>query len=67
MNTETFVQGVVIDICTRTFLLFSDQGDEKIIECETAEQFMNVMECCTSQLNDDQIEYTDLAVYGKVN
>jgi hypothetical protein len=67
MNTETFVQGVVIDICTRTFLLFSDQGDEKIIECETAEQFMNVMECCTSHLNDDQIEYTDLAVYGKVN
>ena len=65
MNTETFVQGVVIDVCTRSFLLLSDQGDEKIVECETTEQFMNVLECCTSHLNDDQIEYADLAIYGK--
>ena len=38
---------------------------EKIVECETTEQFMNVLECCTSHLNDDQIEYADLAIYGK--
>lgn len=62
MGTETFVQGVVIDVCTRSFLLLSDQGDEKMVECETAEQFMNVLEVCTSHLNDDQIEYADLAI-----
>ena len=66
MGTETFVQGVVIDVCTRTFLLISDQGDEKIVECETAEQFMNVLEVCTSQLNEDQIEYADLAIAGEI-
>jgi len=62
MGTETFVQGVVIDVCTRSFLLLSDQGDEKMVECETTEQFMNVLEVCTSHLNDDQIEYADLAI-----
>ena len=59
---ETYVAGVVIDVCTRSFLLLSDDGDEKIVECETAEQFMNVLEVCTNNLNDDQIEYADLAI-----
>jgi hypothetical protein len=62
---ETYVAGVVIDVCTRSFLLLSDEGDEKMIECDTAEQFMNVLEVCTSNLNDDQIEYADLAVKGE--
>ena len=62
---ETYVAGVVIDVCTRSFLLLSDEGDEKMVECETAEQFMNVLEVCTSNLNDDQIEYADLSVKGE--
>ena len=66
MGTETFVQGVVIDVCSRSFLLLSDQGDERFIECETTEQFMNVLEVCTSQLNEDQIEYADLAIAGDI-
>jgi hypothetical protein len=67
MGTETFVQGVVIDVCTRSFLLLSDQGDERFIECDTVEQFMNVLEVCTSQLEEDQIEYADLAIHGQEN
>ena len=63
MNTETFVEGVLIDVCTKSFMLTSDQGDEKIVQCDTTEEFMNVLEVCTSQLSDDQIEYADLAVY----
>ena len=63
---DTYVQSVVIDVCSRTFLLLSDKGDEKVIECETAEQFMNVLEVCTTKLNDDQIEYMDLTVAGDI-
>ena len=63
---ETYVAGVVIDVYTRSFLLLSDAGDEKMVECETAEQFMNVLEVCTSNLNDDQIEYADLAIQGEI-
>tara|TARA_B100000035_G_C20735354_1_gene437329 strand:+ start:423 stop:620 length:198 start_codon:yes stop_codon:yes gene_type:complete len=63
---DTYVQSVVIDVCSRSFLLLSDKGDEKVIECETAEQFMNVLEVCTAKLNDDQIEYTNLTVAGDI-
>ena len=62
MNAETYVKGVVIDVCTRTFLLLSDKGDEKVVECENAEQFMNVLETCTTHLNKDQIEFADLSL-----
>ena len=64
MNTEAYVEGVVIDICSRSFLLISDQGEERLIQCDSPEEFMNVKEVCTSHLNDDQIQYADLSVKG---
>jgi hypothetical protein len=61
-NTEEFVQGIVIDVCTRSFLLLSDQGDQKFVECDTVDEFMNVLDVVTANLNEDQIEYAELAV-----
>jgi len=61
-NTEEFVQGIVIDVCTRSFLLLSDQGDQKFVECDTVDEFMNVLGVVTANLNEDQIEYAELAV-----
>ena len=66
MNTETYVQGVIIDVCTKSFLLLSDKGDEKWVNCDTTEEFMNVLQVCTSHLNEDQIEYADLAIAGEI-
>jgi len=61
-RTEEFVEGIVIDICSRSFLLTSDQGDEKIVECDTTDEFMSVLDVVTANLNDDQIEYAELAI-----
>jgi hypothetical protein len=63
-NTEC-VQGIVIDVCSKSFLLLSDEGNSKTVQCDTTEEFMNVLDVVTSQLNPDQIQYADLAVYGK--
>ena len=64
--TEEYVVGIVIDVCTRSFLLLSSEGDEKMVECETVDQFMNVLEMVTANLTDEQIEYADLALCEKV-
>ena len=64
-NTAEYVEGIVIDICSRSFLLLSDQGDEKFVQCGTADQFMRVLEVCTANLTEDEIEYADLAIYGE--
>ena len=64
-NVQETVEGIVIDVCTRTFLLLSDQGTEKRVECDTVEEFMNVLEVVTSNLEPYQIEYADIAIYEK--
>ena len=61
-NTAEYVEGIVIDICSRSFLLLSDQGDEKFVEYETVDQFMSVLEVVTANLDEDQIEYAELAI-----
>jgi hypothetical protein len=65
--TQECVQGIVIDVCSRTFLLLSDQGSERVVKCDTVEEFMNVLDVVTDQLDPDQIEYADLAIYGQDN
>ena len=61
-NSAEYVEGIVIDICSRSFLLLSDQGDERMVQCDSVDEFMNVLEVVTDNLNDDQIEYAELAV-----
>ena len=64
-TAQESVLGIVIDVCTRSFLLLSDEGNEKMVECDTVQEFMNVLEVVTANLSEDQIEYADLAVQGE--
>lgn len=64
-TAQETVQGIVIDVCSKSFLLLSDQGTTKEVNCDTTEEFMNVLEVVTSNLDPEQIEYADLAVYGQ--
>jgi hypothetical protein len=61
MNLE-YILGVSVDICTRTFLLFGDQGREQAVICETPEQFLNVLEVVNDRLRPDQIAYAEVAI-----
>ena len=61
-TAQESVLGIVIDVCTRSFLLISDEGNEKMVECDTVQEFMNVLEVVTANLEPDQIEYADLAI-----
>ena len=57
----------MIDLCSKTFLLLSDKGSERKVECDTIQEFMNVLEVVTSNLTPEQIEYADLAIYENTN
>ena len=52
----------MVDTCGRTFRLYSNLGSVSEVECDTVDQFMSVLDVVTSNLNDDQIEYADLAI-----
>jgi hypothetical protein len=62
-NSQECVDSIIIDVCRRSFLLFSDAGNTKKVNCETSEQFMNVFEVVTSNLKPEEIKYSDILVY----
>ena len=41
---DEFLEGVVVDVCSRTFVIYSNEGDTKKVKCDTTEQFMDVLD-----------------------
>mgnify|MGYP001386114508 FL=1 len=60
---DDLVNRTIIDVCRRSFLIISDEGEERILSCETTEQFMDVMEVVTQLLEPERIKYADLALH----
>ena len=63
MDDDT-VSRIIIDLCSRKFLLLSEEGQEKEVTCEDTDQFMRVLKVCTDRLDQSQIEYADLSTKG---
>ena len=61
-STEEYLEKVVIDICAKSFTLYSDEGNTRIIDCETSEQFMSVFLLVRDRLEEEQIKYTGVSV-----
>ena len=59
---EEFLTRVVVDTCSRTFRLYSNEGDEKVIECDTAEEFMNILELIRGVADDDIVFYSEMTI-----
>tara|TARA_B110000503_G_scaffold78509_1_gene120610 strand:- start:38 stop:220 length:183 start_codon:yes stop_codon:yes gene_type:complete len=57
--TEEFLSRCVVDTSARKFYLYSSEGTEKVVECQTADQFMNVLEVVREKLNDDVLVYSN--------
>ena len=58
-NTEEFLSRCVVDTLARKFYLYSSEGGEKIVECESIDQFMNVLEVVRNQVSEDCLAYTN--------
>ena len=58
-DTQEFLYRCVVDTLARKFYLYSSEGGEKLVECETIDQFMNVLEIVRSQVSDDCLVYTN--------
>ncbi len=49
----------VVDPVSRKFFLYSSEGQKKVVDCETVDQFMSVLELCRDMLGDDVLKYAD--------
>lgn len=58
MNDE-YLTRCVVDTSKRTFNLYSSLGNEKVVTCETSEQFMDVLDVVRSQVSEDCLAYAN--------
>jgi hypothetical protein len=58
-DTQEFLSRCVVDTLARKFYLYSSEGGEKLVACESIDQFMNVLEIVRSQVSDDCLVYTN--------
>ncbi len=58
-NTEEYLSRCVVDTLARKFYLYSSEGGEKVVECETVEQFMNVLEVVRTQVDEETLMYSN--------
>ena len=60
-DMDDFILRVEIDICSRSFSLLSENGDSRLIKCDTKEEFIRILRVCDELLLPDQVVYKELA------
>jgi hypothetical protein len=60
-DNDVYLTRCVVDVPRRTFYLYSSDGDEKVVDCETVEQFMSVHAFVRSVL-DEELAYAEIDI-----
>ena len=63
---EEYLTKCVVDTLKRTFYLYSSEGDKKTVECDTVDEFMNVLELVRATCPEDRLVYTE-PLTGKID
>jgi hypothetical protein len=59
MPAEELLTRCVVDTLARKFYLYSSEGGERVVQCETVDQFMNVLEVVRDKLDEDTLVYSN--------
>ena len=57
MFTDEYVALVTVNIPSKTFTLFSDMGNEQVINCETIDQFQQLLKLVRKNSERVEISY----------
>jgi len=56
---EEYLSRCVVDTQRRTVYIYSNEGDKKTVECDTPEEFMNVLNYVRENVSTDTLSYVD--------
>ena len=56
---DEYLTRCVVDPVKRKFFLYSSEGGERVVDCETTDQFMSVLELCRALLDEDTLAYAN--------
>ena len=54
---DEYLSRCVVDPIKRTVYLYSSEGSEREVVCETVDEFMNVLEFVRDTLDEDTLSY----------
>ena len=56
---DEFLMKCVVDTAKRSFYLYSNEGDKKVVDCDTIEEFMNVLDVVRKTCPEERLVYAD--------
>ena len=54
---DEYITSCVVDLMRRNFILYSNEGNSNTADCESAEEFMDVLEAIRAVLPENIIQY----------
>ncbi len=58
-DENEYLTRCVVDPSTRKFLIYSNMGCQKVVECANMNEFMNVLSFVRAVLGSDTLVYAD--------
>ena len=58
--SDEFLENITIDVCKKTFMLYSDDGQKRKVKCDTSQQGMDVLDLLNKSSDPIIVEYTDI-------
>lgn len=59
MHDDEYLTRCVVDTNRRTFNLYSNLGEEKVVKCANMNEFMNVLSFVRGVLDEETLAYTE--------
>ena len=56
---DAYLTRCVVDPLKRKIYMYSSEGDEKTVDCETVDQFMNMLLFVRDKAGDEVLSYVD--------
>ena len=56
---DDYLSRCVVDTTRRTVHIYSSEGDEKTVECDTLEEFMNVLNLVRATCPEERLVYAE--------
>ena len=56
---DEYLTKCVVDPSKRTVYLYSSEGDEKVVVCETVDEFMNVLSFVRDTCPEERLSYAN--------
>jgi len=56
---QEYLTSILINICSREFVLFSSDGSERKVDCDSVDAFMEVLDVVRALVDEEYIFYAE--------